>query len=207
MSGPAEESIPMPAASPRAEPSRSRRGAEAAFEAAFHQHWARVYGVLVRLTGDAAEAEDLALETFLRLWERPPARADNVAGWLHRVAVNLGYNALRGARRRAGYEARAVGASGAVASGAGPMDPAAAAEGVEVRGHVRRVLGEMPARDAHLLVLRQAGLSYQELAAALGVAPGSIGTLLARAERGFAERMGRGEDQVGREGQVAGGTG
>ena len=53
---------------------------------------------------------------------------------------------------------------------------------------VRRALAELPERDAQLLMLRQAGLSYKELALALDVAPASIGTLLARAERAFEAR-------------------
>jgi RNA polymerase sigma-70 factor, ECF subfamily len=47
------------------------------------------------------------------------------------------------------------------------------------------VLARLSERQVQLLLLRQAGLSYAELADALGVAPGSIGTLLARAERAF----------------------
>jgi RNA polymerase sigma-70 factor (ECF subfamily) len=47
------------------------------------------------------------------------------------------------------------------------------------------VLRELPARDAQLLILRHSGFAYKEIAAALGVAPGSIGTLLARAEAAF----------------------
>jgi len=73
------------------------------FEALFKDHWSGVYATLVRLTGDREEAEDLALEVFLRLHRRPPllggARA-NLAGWLYRVATRLGLNALRDRRRR-----------------------------------------------------------------------------------------------------------
>jgi RNA polymerase sigma-70 factor (ECF subfamily) len=46
----------------------------------------------------------------------------------------------------------------------------------------------MRPREAQLLILRHSGLAYKEIAAALGVAPGSIGTLLARAEKEF-ERL------------------
>ena len=45
--------------------------------------------------GDADEAQDLALETFWRLYSSPPRRTENVGGWLYRVALRLGYNALR----------------------------------------------------------------------------------------------------------------
>ncbi len=63
---------------------RADRKQRAAFEDLFLQNWEKVYGVLFRLTGDRAEAEDLALETFLRLWQRPPAQEQTLAGWRQR---------------------------------------------------------------------------------------------------------------------------
>jgi DNA-directed RNA polymerase specialized sigma24 family protein len=54
---------------------------------------------------------------------------------------------------------------------------------------VRTILAQMKPRTARLLILRHSGLSYTELAEALGIAPGSIGTLLARAEAEFAGRL------------------
>jgi RNA polymerase sigma-70 factor (ECF subfamily) len=161
---------------------RAVRDVDGEFERAFAQHYARVYGVLVRLVGDRAEAEDLAVETFWRLWERAPQRWDNLGGWLYRVAVRLGYNALRAARRRAQYE---IAAGRDALERAAPPDPAAAAEQAEERARVRAVLRRMPARSAQLLILRHTGLSYQEVASALDLAPGSVGTLLARAEAEF----------------------
>jgi RNA polymerase sigma-70 factor (ECF subfamily) len=155
---------------------------EAAFEAAFSEHYQRVYGVLFRLVGDRAEAEDLTVETFWRLWQRAPRQADNLAGWLYRVALRLGYNALRAGRRRLKYEIdgglRALEASP-------PPDPAEAVESAEERARVRAALRRLPPREAQLLLLRHAGLSYKEVAAALGLAPGSIGSLLSRAEAAF----------------------
>jgi RNA polymerase sigma-70 factor (ECF subfamily) len=50
---------------------------------------------------------------------------------------------------------------------------------------VRRALRRLPERQTQLLLLRQMGLSYAELADACGVAPGSVGTLLARAASAF----------------------
>jgi RNA polymerase sigma-70 factor (ECF subfamily) len=155
---------------------------EAAFEAAFSEHYGRVYGILFRLMGDGAAAEDLTVETFWRLWQRAPRQADNLAGWLYRVALRLGYNAIRAARRRERYELEA--GVQALDEDAAP-DPAEAAELAEKRRRVRATLRRLPERDAQLLILRSAGLSYKELAAALGVAPGSVGTLLARATEAF----------------------
>ncbi len=76
---------------------------ERTFEAIFYEHYEKVYAILFRLIGDRYEADDLAAETFWRLWERPPAQDENLAGWLYRVATRLGYNALRASRRREHY--------------------------------------------------------------------------------------------------------
>jgi RNA polymerase sigma-70 factor, ECF subfamily len=155
-------------------------GETAWFDAAFQEHWPRVYSVLFRLVGDRDEAEDLALETFWRLFQRRPRVDKNLAGWLYRVATNLGFNALRARKRRARYEQEA----GKMELPYSP-DPAGEAERSEERRQVQAALAQMKPRAARLLVLRHSGLSYVELASVLGVAPGSIGTLMARAEQEF----------------------
>jgi len=158
---------------------------EAAFEAAFFEHYARVFGVLFRLVGDRAEAEDLTLETFWRLWERPPQEREGLGGWLYRVAMRLGFNALRAAQRRVRYEETA----GREAwDNNAPPDPAREAERAEERARVHFTLSQMSEREAQLLILRHSGLAYNDIAAALGVAPASVGTLLARAEAEFERR-------------------
>jgi len=153
-----------------------------AFEVLFIRHYPRVYGVLYRLVGRRDEAEDLALEAFLRLWRRQGSVETTMEAWLYRVASNLGYNALRAKRRRESYEIQA--GIQALEDG-GDEDPPARYERREEVQQVRRTLRRMTPRQARLLVLRHSGLSYKELAGALGVAPGSIGTLLARAEAEF----------------------
>lgn len=168
----------------RADDKAQARTAE--FEARFFQYYARVYSVLFRLLGDRAEAEDLALQTFWKLWQQPPPQTDGnaVGGWLYRVATRLGYNALRASRRRTHHE----NAASAAWQGAGLPDPAQEAERADERDRVRAVLTRMRDRDAQLLVLRYSGLSYKELAAATGISPASVGTLLTRAEQEF-ERL------------------
>lgn len=154
------------------------------FEALFTEHWSRVYTVLFRLVGDPAEAEDLALEVFWRLYRRPPKDTNRLQliGWLYRVATNLGYNALRAAKRRNHYEMEAGIESNSRRSA---PDPAVITESALRRQQVHRVLVRMKSRSARLLVLRHSGCSYAEIAAILGISPSSVGTLLARAEREF----------------------
>ena len=152
------------------------------FDVLFGQYYHTIYSVLFRLTGDPAEAEDLAQEAFLRLYHTLNGRGtpDNVGGWLYRVATRLGYNALRAARRRVAREQAA-----AEVEGHGAVDPAEEAIRAEQRQQVRQALAGLSPEQVQLLVLRHTGLSYRELATALDVAPASIGTLLARAERAF----------------------
>jgi RNA polymerase sigma-70 factor (ECF subfamily) len=163
-----------------------QQGDQQAFEALFRRHYATVYRAVYHLVASREEAEDLAQETMLTLYRQPPrlgAPGDSLAAWLCRVALNRGYNVLRAAQR-ARQRAERLGQFAAASSDAD--DPSAAAVRAEERAHVRATLGQLPARQAHLLLLRYAGLSYAEIAAALAIAPGSVGTLLARAERAFA---------------------
>jgi RNA polymerase sigma-70 factor (ECF subfamily) len=157
------------------------------FETLFLEHWAPVYRVLVRLVGDPAEAEDLALETFLRLHQRYPLPAEgfNLGGWLYRVATNLGLRSIRSFTRRERYE---------LAAGKGALDeapedrPAEILNQEEERRLVRTTLAHMESRQAQLLVMRYSGVAYKDMAGALGLAPASIGPLLLRAEREFEKR-------------------
>jgi RNA polymerase sigma-70 factor (ECF subfamily) len=74
---------------------------DAALADAFGADRGFLWGLCYRLTGSAADADDLVQETFLRAVERPPPRTDAPwRPWLVRVAVNLGRDALRRRRRR-----------------------------------------------------------------------------------------------------------
>jgi RNA polymerase sigma-70 factor (ECF subfamily) len=59
----------------------------------------------------------------------------------------------------------------------------------ERRERVRAVLGALKPREAQLLLLRSSGLTYRELAGAVGIEPTSVGTMLARAEAEFERRF------------------
>jgi RNA polymerase sigma-70 factor (ECF subfamily) len=159
---------------------------------AVEAHWAGVCRILYRLMGDWDEAEDLALEVFYRLHQRPPRDLDKLQSWLYRVATNLGYNALRARKRRRRYEEEA-GLFRLEHSES--VDPAAEVERQQAQARVRRVLAGMKKRPARLLMLRYEGFSYAEIADVLNVAPGSVGTMLARAEKAFERRYRTLEDE------------
>lgn len=157
------------------------------FEIAFSQHWNRIYGIAFSLVGDHAEAEDLALETFWKLHKKAPANLNHeqLGGWLYRVVTNLGLNALRSQQRRRSYEQEALLAERAEYDIQNLADQV---ERIQTRQNVRTVLAQLKSRSAQLLILRYSGFSYRDIAAALEIAPGSVGTLLARAEQEFEER-------------------
>jgi RNA polymerase sigma-70 factor, ECF subfamily len=163
--------------------------AEAEFERIFLAHYGRIVAVLFRLTGNRAQAEELAGDVFWKIYRQPlpPERDHNIGGWLYRVATRLGIDALRAQTRRRHYEQAA--GQAATASGEVNDDPLSDVLRDEKRKRVRAVLGTMKPAQAQLLMLRQSGLSYQELAEVFGVKASSIGTLLARAEADFEKRF------------------
>lgn len=163
------------------EPAAGRDDAQ--FEQVFQQHWSRICSLLYRLTGDPAEAEDLALDVFWRLYQKPPQEEQGtLAGWLYRAATWLGLNALRARKRRQRYEEQA---NYQFLEDRPSGDPAPEVEQALERERVRQALADLKPRSAKALVLRSAGLSYREIAEALEVSPGSVGTLLARAAQEF----------------------
>jgi RNA polymerase sigma factor (sigma-70 family) len=172
----------------------------ARFDTLFARFYPELYGLLYRVLGDRMEAEDALQELFLKLFDEAElqARPDaEVAAWLRRVGMNLAFNRLRSARRgrarleRVGrmerhdhepLESERIGPAGTVLR-------------VEEQAAVRRALADVPERQRECLLLRHSGYSYAEIAETLGIAVGSVGVLLARAEQAFRARYRRTEDE------------
>ena len=158
-----------------------------AFEALFTAEYARVAGIANRVLADPHEAEDVAQEVFIDFHRLHSASAQYARAWLHRAAVHAALNRLRGARRRQRREvAQAAGES------TQSIDPQKQVEVNEDRRQVRQALARLAPKPAAVLVLRASGLSYAEVAQALGVGTGQIGTLLRRAEIALRKEVTRG---------------
>jgi RNA polymerase sigma factor (sigma-70 family) len=115
----------------------------------------------------------------------PPVNHEYHQAWLFHVATRLGYNALRSAKRRSHYEARA----GLYIAGK-PSDPSEELERDRERNDVRSALRKMDQRSTAILLLHHSGCSYKEIAAAVNVSSTSVGTLLVRAKKQFARLYG-----------------
>ena len=142
----------------------------AGFDRVYREQRRAVERHLLYLTGDRHLAEDLTQETFGRLYEHGLDAGDpalrSPRSWLLTVASNLAYNHFR-------EEAVAP----AMAD-----EPRSDHDAVL---DVRAALRELEPRDRTVLLLRHAGFSYAEIARAVDLAPGSIGTILARAQGRF----------------------
>jgi RNA polymerase sigma-70 factor (ECF subfamily) len=161
---------------------RLGQGDTSSFETLFYRHYDRVYGLLFRLIGNRQEAENVTQEVFLKLYHQPfkGHREHNVSAWLYRVATNMGYNHLRSRKRRWSRNRILV-----PDSSDRKDDPDELVSTTETREQVRTALATLPKRQTQLLLMRHMGLSYAELAGCFDVAPGSVGTLLARAADAF----------------------
>jgi RNA polymerase sigma-70 factor (ECF subfamily) len=156
------------------------------FEALFTAEYARVAGIANRVLADPHEAEDVAQEVFIDFHRLHSASAQYAPAWLHRAAAHEALNRLRGARRRQRRElAQAPEEMDRTA------DPQHLLEANEDRRRVRQALARLAPRPAAVLVLRASGLSYAEVAQALGVGIGQVGTLLRRAEAALRKEVGR----------------
>lgn len=167
--------------------SAPRRGVvvRADLEEVFRTTYPRVVAVAARVLGSRDGAEDVAQEVFLR-FGRSSVPAAEALGWLSVAAAHTALNHLRAGRRRASREEVAAANGDAVFP-----DVADAVVTLEERRRVRAALARLPRRQAVVLVLRHSGLSYAEVAAALDLSPGSVGTTVRRAESALRKELNR----------------
>jgi len=161
------------------------------FEALFLAQYPRVVAIARRVLLDGHLAEDVAQEVFAAFYRSARAtEPSHAARWLHAAAAHTALNILRGNRRRARREAQDTRSHAfshdALAHDANPQQ---VVESREHRTEVRAALKRLPPKYAAVLVLRHAGLSYAEIAAALDTGINQIGTILARAESAFKKEI------------------
>lgn len=160
-------------------------------EALFDSVYPSLFRYCNRLTGDPDQAEDLAQEAFFRLLDRGATGTDaGLRSWLFMVATNL----VRDRSRTRETRRRILTTLPPPDHGPSPDQDLARSE--EIR-RVRSALECLSRRDREMLLLRQEGFSYREIAEVAGVSHRSVGTILARALQRFAAEMEKEEDGNG----------
>ena len=151
----------------------------------FRRDYAHVVGVAARVLGSRDQAEDVAQEVFLA-FNRSTVPAAEAPGWLAVAAAHTALNTIRSGRRRAAREETVAASADAVAP-----DVAEAVLTREDHSRVRAALATLPPKQAVALVLRHSGFGYAEVATALDLSPGSVGTTLRRAEAALRKELTR----------------
>ncbi|WP_437831037.1 sigma-70 family RNA polymerase sigma factor [Sorangium sp. So ce1153] len=159
--------------------------------ASYREHERFLWALSYRLTGSAADADDIVQETFVRALEHPPARTDEpVRPWLARVALNLGRDALRRRKRRP-YDGPWL-PSPVETEPEPPSFEIPGKEGTEGRYDLLEsasfafliALEALTPQQRAVLLLRDVfDYSVQEAAAALGISEASVKTTHHRARR------------------------
>jgi RNA polymerase sigma factor (sigma-70 family) len=165
----------------------SPRGAvRANLEAVFRADYPRVIAVAARVLGSREQAEDVAQEVFLS-FGRSTVPAADAPRWLSVAAAHTALNLLRSGRRRVARE-EAAAYDGMGGEQLAP-DVADAVVSRDEHSRVRAALARLPRKQAVALVLRHSGLSYADIAAALALSPGSVGTTVRRAESALRKEL------------------
>ncbi len=165
-------------------------GSTPAFEQLYRRHAARVYAVCLRMTGNAATAEDCVQEAFVQAWRNLGQfeTRSTFGTWLHRIAVNT---VLQQVRRRQELLGEGDSIEREVADRlADPLgdDPGRSRD-------VEAAIAGLPAGARHVLVLVGLyGHSHEEAAQMLGVAVGTCKAQLHRARALLQARLGHGDE-------------
>jgi RNA polymerase sigma-70 factor, ECF subfamily len=168
---------------------------QAAFGNLVARHLASVHRYLTRMTIAHADADDLAQETFLRLWLHAGTYRPGtvrLTTWLHRIAHNLAVDELRKHRPAAleGVDPELdIPADGALTAGPG-ADPQAHLASEQMQHRLDQALRALPPNQrAALLLCQVQGFSNRDAADVLGVSVRSLESLVARARRSLRARL------------------
>ncbi|MFZ5595468.1 MAG: RNA polymerase sigma factor SigX [Bacillota bacterium] len=152
-----------------------------------HDNFLRYYPAICRqltcLLGDDRLAEDIAQETFIRLYQSPPRDPGKTGGWLFKVARNLAYNLIRSEKSRTVREMKVQ------AWNRNEVSSEEIVIGKEEAEMVHKVLNSLDERDRTCLIMKFSGFSYDDIAKVAGVKKTSVGTIIARAQAKFRNRV------------------
>lgn len=185
---------------------RFQKGDEGAFTLLVRRHQQPLINFIARFINDRDSAEDLAQETFIRIFKAAhryqPGRA-RFNTWMYHIASNLCKNQLRNRGRRDRYQVENVARNGSDDDGdieqvdlieSAPADasfqPEVQLERKELRKAVQKAIAELPEEYRLPLVLRDLqGLSYDEISKVLELRSGTTKSRINRARLMLKEKL------------------
>jgi RNA polymerase sigma-70 factor (ECF subfamily) len=175
---------------------RAQAGDEAAFGVIMRTNYERIFRLVCAIVHNETDARDICQEVWLTVWKQLATfRGDaRFSTWLHPIATRRALDHLR--KRRRWFDRFLPFDSGddtvaAVPEPTADDDTRGQAEGAETVQRVRAALASLPPKHRAVLALRELeGLSYEEIAHATGIPPGTVMSRLYHARRLLAQKLG-----------------
>ncbi len=164
----------------------AQAGNVAAYEELYRDNVGRVFGLCLRMAGDATLAEELAQDVFVKAWQKLGTfRGESAfSTWLYPIAVNVSLSERRSRRRRT---SRVMPTDDLT-----PFEKPARREGSEERMDLQKALTVLPEGARAVFVLHDVeGYKHHEIGELMGVATGTSKAQLHRARRLLREALGR----------------
>ncbi len=166
-----------------------RRYERSDFGKLYQRHQRRVYSIALNFFDDEATAQDITQAVFLKVYTKiEHFKADaEFSTWLYRIVWNACLDHHRRTRIRAFLSLDATPAALKVRD---PADPVAAIQHAQTAEVVRRALSELKVEFRMPLILRYLeGMSYAEIAAALGCQKGTVASRISRGHRRLSRKL------------------
>ena len=175
---------------------RVQRGERGAYDLLVLKYQHKVVKLVMRYLGDAADAEDVAQEAFIKAYRAlPQFRGDSAFyTWLYRIAINTAKNALAARNRNpVTYDLDVQGndeAAEMIGKLKDPETPEGLALTEEIRNIVNAAIGELPEDLRTAIVLRELeGMSYEEIASAMDCPVGTVRSRIFRAREAIDHKL------------------
>ena len=175
---------------------RVQRGERGAYDLLVLKYQHKVVKLVMRYLGDAADAEDVAQEAFIKAYRAlPQFRGDSAFyTWLYRIAINTAKNALAARNRNpVTYDLDVQGndeAAEMIGKLKDPETPEGLALTEEIRNIVNAAIGELPEDLRTAIVLRELeGMSYEEIASAMDCPVGTVRSRIFRAREAIDRKL------------------
>jgi len=166
------------------------QGDGSAFKALVERHQNKILNLAHRTLGDRQRAEDIAQETFLKVWQAASTyqQKSKYTTWLYRITVNLCLNEIKSRQRWSWLGYLHLSRTSDQIEAERQIDRSPTAEELviaeELSHQIAKALQSLPENQRIALILRRYdGLSYQEISSVLGCSVPAVEALLVRAKR------------------------